>query len=313
MGGDAGGLRAARAARSAPRASAADARSPIGPSCGDPTPARNRSDGILPPMACSTRSADRAARAPACGPGLEPVTRTSTTARAIRDRYQVPPVAVTACIASCPAVSRIPYRWTSSGSASSRSSASIRTATCQPPTGTPSCLARSSRSSLIASSDISSSASSSLRERTGSSWALLARSRTRAAASAAVCRTSRAPVAKSPYACGAARYPIGRLADHDRHADLVRIRVAGLSLTPGAHRGRRVRGLPVGGRTGLARGEGTELDRGPERGADRGAQLVDVRASLLGSAGPHPAPAGRGPARGPRRPRSRAGEPAPAR
>ena len=45
-------------------------------------------------MACSARSADRAARAPACGPGSELVTRISTIARAIRDRYQTPPPAV---------------------------------------------------------------------------------------------------------------------------------------------------------------------------------------------------------------------------
>src|SRR5262249_42752616 len=95
-----GGLRAARAARSAPRASAAEARSPIGPSCGAPTPARNRSAGILPLIAFSARSADRAARAPACGPGSEPVTRISMIARATRDRYQGPPAAMTAWSAS---------------------------------------------------------------------------------------------------------------------------------------------------------------------------------------------------------------------
>ena len=204
-----GGLRAARAARSSPRASAAEARSPIGPSCGAPTPARNRSPRILPLMACSARSADRAARAPACGPGSELVTRISTIARATRDRYQVPPAADTACSASWLAASSSSNRWTSSGSASSRSSASIRTATCQPPTGMPSCRARSSRSSLTAASDMSSSASSSLRERAGSSRARRVRSRNRAAANAAACRTSRAPIPASPSTCGATRNPIG--------------------------------------------------------------------------------------------------------
>ena len=55
MGGDAGSARpAARAATSAIRASAAEARRPIGPSCGVPTPPRSRSPG--------SRAADRAER-----------------------------------------------------------------------------------------------------------------------------------------------------------------------------------------------------------------------------------------------------------
>ena len=130
-------------------------------------------------------------------------------ARAIRDRYQVSPAVDTAWSAAWPADSSSSNRRTSSCSASSRSSASTRTARCQPLTGIPSCRARASRSSLIAESDISSSASSSLRDRTGVWMARRVRSRCRAAAAAAACRTSPAATPISPPASGAAKCPDG--------------------------------------------------------------------------------------------------------
>ena len=60
----------------------------------------------------------------------------------------------------------------------------------------------------MAESDISSSASSSLRDRAGTSRACRARSSRRPAAAAALCSTSRAATARSPCASGAANWPI---------------------------------------------------------------------------------------------------------
>ena len=72
-------------------------------------------------------------------------------ARATRDRCQVPPAAAAACSAICPAdLQQLEPAHLVRGPTPSRSSASIRTATCQPPSAMFSCRARSSRSSLIA-------------------------------------------------------------------------------------------------------------------------------------------------------------------
>ena len=71
----------------------------------------------------------------------------------------------------------------SSGATSARLSASISKATCQPLSGMPCCLARSSMSSFSVDSEISSSARSSARDLIGSSRAFRSSSASRAAAS----------------------------------------------------------------------------------------------------------------------------------
>ncbi len=185
------------------RASAAAARSPSGPSCGVLTPALGRSAGNLAAMVSSARDAEREARAPASAPGSDLVIQIRTMPRAIRDRYHVPPAAAAALRATWPTDSSSSKRPISSGVTSVRLSASIRTATCQPARGTPSCLARSSMSWFSADSEISSSARSSERDRIGSSRAFASSSASRAAASAAARSTSRAATARSPCASGA--------------------------------------------------------------------------------------------------------------
>ena len=67
--------------------------------------------------------------------------------------------------------------------------------------------------------------------------------------------------------------PDRRLPDHDRRAHFICVPAVRLAPTPATCRASRIAGHLIDG-TAIALREGTELDRGPERLAHRGAQFV---------------------------------------
>ncbi len=73
------------------------------------------------------------------------------------------------------------------------------------------------------------------------------------------------------------------LPDHDRRGHFVCGPAVCAARTPVERRLRPVDGHPVDGGIAIASREGTELDRGPERLADRVTQLFEVGAVLLGA------------------------------
>ena len=88
---------------------------------------------------------------------------------------------------------------------------------------------------------------------------------------------------------GVAKYVRGHeipdrcLPDHDRRAHFICVPAVCAARIPATRRASPVAGHPVDRGIGIASREGTELDRGPERLADRGTQFVEVGAVLLGA------------------------------